>query len=73
MLIVPELRAGNLVRLLTDYRRDGADFNVLMPSRRQVPSAVSAFVEFATQRLRSIVSNTDFLPAPIALQRRKRS
>jgi DNA-binding transcriptional LysR family regulator len=54
MLITPEIRAGRLIRVLPAYRRDGADFNVLLPSRQQIPSAVLAFVEFATDRLRSM-------------------
>jgi DNA-binding transcriptional LysR family regulator len=54
MLIAPEIRAGRLIRVLPEYRRDGADFNVLRPSRQQSPSAVSAFVDFATDKLRSM-------------------
>ena len=55
MLIAPDIREGRLVRVLPDYRRDGAEFNVLLPSRQQIPSAVSAFVDFATERLRAMV------------------
>jgi DNA-binding transcriptional LysR family regulator len=54
LLILPELRAGQLVRVLSEYRRDGADFNVLLPSREQIPTAVLAFVDFATERLQRL-------------------
>ena len=56
MLIAPDLRAGRLLSVLPDYRRDGADFNVLLPSREQIPAAVAVFVEFAMARLHSMVS-----------------
>jgi DNA-binding transcriptional LysR family regulator len=58
MLIAPEMRAGRLVRVLPRYHRAGADFNVLLPSRRQVPAAVAVFVEFAIARLRSMASTS---------------
>lgn len=57
MLTLAELRAGRLVHVLPDYRRHGADFNIVLPSRQQVPAAVAAFVEFATKRLRSLLSD----------------
>jgi DNA-binding transcriptional LysR family regulator len=59
MMITPEVRAGRLIRVLPAYRRDGADFNVLLPSRLQIPSAVSAFVDFATEKLRSMTPASD--------------
>lgn len=62
MLIAPDLRAGRLLRVLPDYRRDGADFNVVLPSRQQIPAAVSALIEFVTQRLRSMVMNIEREP-----------
>jgi hypothetical protein len=40
--------------VLPEYRRDGADFNVLLPSREQIPTAVLAFVDFATERLQRL-------------------
>lgn len=70
MVTAPDLQAGHLVRVLPDYRRDGADFNVLLPSRQQIPIAVTAFVEFATERILSLVPGIEDLPA--APQRRKR-
>ncbi len=57
MLIAPELRAGRLVQVLPHYRRHGADFNIVLPSGHQIPTAVSAFVEFAVERLRSMVAD----------------
>jgi DNA-binding transcriptional LysR family regulator len=69
ILIMSELRAGRLVHVLPAYRRDGADFNILLPSRQQIPTAVSAFVEFATSRLRSMV--LDDLSAPSPARRRR--
>ena len=59
LLMVPEVRAGRLVRVLPQYRRAGVDFNVLVPSRRQVPTAVAAFVEFAVDKLRSMVGTVN--------------
>jgi DNA-binding transcriptional LysR family regulator len=70
MLIVSDLRAGRLVHVLPAYRRDGADFNVVLPSRQQIPTAVSAFIEFAAERLRSIAPNAVVYPAE---RRRKRA
>ena len=54
VLIVPDLRAGRLVKVLPQYRREGADLNVVVPSREQIPLAVSAFVEFAHSKFRAI-------------------
>jgi DNA-binding transcriptional LysR family regulator len=71
ILIMADLRAGRLVHVLPAYRRDGADFNIILPSRQQIPAAVLAFVEFATMRLRSMVS--DDLNSPEPARRRKRS
>jgi len=56
MLTMSETNAGRLVHVLPDYRRGGADLNVVLPGRQQIPSAVSAFVEFATDRLHSFTS-----------------
>jgi DNA-binding transcriptional LysR family regulator len=72
MLIAPDLRAGRLVRVLPDYRRDGADFNVVLPSRQQIPAAVSAFIEFVTERLRSMVKNTECESKPASRRRSMR-
>jgi DNA-binding transcriptional LysR family regulator len=53
-LIVPHILAGRLIHLLPQYRREGADLSVILPSSQQIPPAVSAFVEFATDKLRSV-------------------
>jgi DNA-binding transcriptional LysR family regulator len=63
MLIVPDITAGRLVQVLPEYRREGADLNVVLPSIQQIPTAVSAFVEFATEKLRSIVEQQSPKPA----------
>jgi DNA-binding transcriptional LysR family regulator len=71
MLIAPDLRSGRLVRVLPEYRRDGADFNILLPSRQQIPTAVSTFVEFAAERLRSVLPGVESSLKPA--RRRKES
>jgi DNA-binding transcriptional LysR family regulator len=55
MLIVPDILAGRLIHLLPQYRREGADLSVILPSSQQIPTAVSAFIEFATDKLRTIL------------------
>jgi len=52
----PEMAAGRLVRVLPEYRRDGADFYAVCVSRRHIPRAVAAFIEFAVARLRAKMS-----------------
>lgn len=52
----PEIAAGRLVRVLPEFRRDGADFYAVYVSRRHIPRAVSAFIEFAVERLRAAMS-----------------
>jgi DNA-binding transcriptional LysR family regulator len=64
MLIVPHIHAGRLIPVLPDYRREGADLNVILPSSQQIPTAVSAFVDFATDKLRSIISAQMPKPTP---------
>jgi DNA-binding transcriptional LysR family regulator len=53
ILVVPHIGAGRLVYVLPEYRRAGADLNVILPSSQQIPTAVSAFVEFAAEKLQS--------------------
>ena len=53
ILVVPHIGAGRLVYVLPEYRRAGADLNVILPSSQQIPAAVSAFVEFAAEKLQS--------------------
>jgi DNA-binding transcriptional LysR family regulator len=52
----PEIEAGRLVRILPGYRREGADLYAVYVSRRQIPLAVSAFVEFAGEKIRTTLS-----------------
>lgn len=46
-----DLEAGRLVRVLPQYQRSGFGLNVLYPSRRQLPLAVSAFIGLVMQKL----------------------
>jgi hypothetical protein len=42
---------------LPDYTREGADLNVILPSSQQIPTAVSAFVDFATAKLQTMMES----------------
>jgi DNA-binding transcriptional LysR family regulator len=55
ILVGRHILAGRLIHLLPQYRREGADLSVILPSRQQIPTAVLAFVEFATDKLRTMV------------------
>ena len=57
VLILPHLRTGRLIQVLPDYARQGADLNVILPSSRQIPAAVSAFVDFAADKLGSMIKS----------------
>ncbi|MFQ6559363.1 LysR family transcriptional regulator [Pseudomonas sp. Lb2C1-1] len=46
-----DLEAGRLVRVLPQYQRIGFGLNVLYPSRRQLPLAVSAFIGLVMEKL----------------------
>ena len=54
LLCGEDLRSGKLVTVLPDYHREIDGFHIVLPSRQQVPAAVSAFVDFAQQRLLSL-------------------
>jgi DNA-binding transcriptional LysR family regulator len=56
MMVSADLRSGRLIHVLQTYRRDGADLNIVLPSRQHIPTAVSAFVEFAVSKLQSITA-----------------
>ena len=58
VLTAPHLRAGRLIHVLPDYTRDGADLNVILPSSQQIPTAVSAFIEFAADKLQTMIDDT---------------
>lgn len=46
-----DVQAGLLVPVLPQYRRTGHGLNVLYPSRRQLPLAVSAFIGLLVEKL----------------------
>ena len=54
MIIAAELQAQRLQLVMPQYRREGGDFCVIVPSRRQIPAAVALFVDFATERFESL-------------------
>jgi DNA-binding transcriptional LysR family regulator len=54
VLVAEHIHSGRLVVMLPDYRREGVDLNVILPTRQQIPTAVSAFVEFAADKLMSL-------------------
>ncbi|MDB5983662.1 MAG: LysR family transcriptional regulator [Pseudomonas sp.] len=47
------LKAGLLVEVLAGYGRPNNDFSLVYPSRRQIPAAVTAFVEHAVVHLQT--------------------
>jgi len=53
-----EIAAGRLLRVLPEYRREGADFYAVYLSRRHIPRAVAAFIEFAVERVRQAMAVT---------------
>jgi DNA-binding transcriptional LysR family regulator len=69
VLIDEHLHAGRLVRVLPNYAGEGANLNVILPSSQQIPTAVSAFVEFATAKLQTIIRRQ---PPKSALKPRRR-
>ena len=60
-----DTQAGLLVPVLPQYRRKGHGLNVLYPSRRQLPLAVSAFIELVTEKLGTV----EALPAALRSSR----
>lgn len=46
-----DVQAGRLVPVLPQYQRASSGLSVLYPSRRQLPLAVSAFIEWVTEKL----------------------
>ena len=51
-LTAPEIAAGRLRRVLPEYRRGSIDLYAVCVSRRHTPRAVTAFIEFAAEKLR---------------------
>lgn len=70
LLVGADVAAGRLVAVLPHLKREGAGFNVVLPSRQQIPIAVRSFVEFALERLRTIVPEAVAAHAPAAPRRR---
>jgi len=54
-IAAPDVKAGRLQRVLPQYRRAGANLNIVVPSRVQVPAAVSVFTDFAADKLRKMM------------------
>jgi LysR family transcriptional regulator AphB len=49
------IAAGHLVRVLPRYRRDGADLYAVYVSRHQIPQAVTDFVTFTAEKIRTVL------------------
>jgi DNA-binding transcriptional LysR family regulator len=58
-----DLDAGRLVNVLPHYRQKGASLYAVFLSRRQVPRAVSAFVEFTAQKFQTDPTYARLMPA----------
>jgi LysR family transcriptional regulator AphB len=69
VLVAAHIHSGRLVVVLPDYRREGVDLNVILPTRQQIPNAVSAFIEFAADKLMSIMGRDAPQIAPRAGRR----
>ncbi|HEY6455610.1 MAG TPA: LysR family transcriptional regulator [Steroidobacteraceae bacterium] len=54
----PEIAAGQLVRVLPRYRREGADLYAVYASRHQIPQAVTDFVGFTAEKIRSTLAHS---------------
>ena len=50
-ILMKDLQAGRLVPVLPEYHRPGHDLNVLYPSRRHLPLAVSAFIDLVVEKV----------------------
>lgn len=50
-MALPDMLAGLLVPVLPQYQRTGQGLNVLYPSRRNLPRAISAFIAFVESKL----------------------
>jgi DNA-binding transcriptional LysR family regulator len=62
ILITQQLSDGRLVPVMPDYRREGVDFSVVLPSREQVPAAVVAFIEFAAAKMQELMQPLQPIP-----------
>ena len=59
-----DVRAGLLVPVLPQYQRTGLGLNVLYPSRRHLPLAVSAFIALVMEKLNSVEATPPLLQSP---------
>lgn len=50
-ILMKDLQAGRLVPVLPEYQRPGHRLNVLYPSRRHLPLAVSAFIDLVVEKV----------------------
>ncbi len=69
MMTVAHLRSGELVQVLPEHGVRGLDIYLVYLSRRQLPRAVSAFIEFAKAKIVGtglIATNSG--PEPVSLQ-----
>ncbi len=62
LVTAPEIEAGRLVRVMPRFRREGADLYAVYASRRQIPLAVSAFAQFAAEKIRAVLSGASRAP-----------
>lgn len=51
-IVGPDVRAGRLVQLLTDFEAPQSEIWAVYPSRRHLPAKVRVFVEFLIERFR---------------------
>lgn len=49
-----DLRAGRLVPVLLEYHREGHSVNLVYPSRRHQPLAVTAFIDLIIEKLSAV-------------------
>jgi DNA-binding transcriptional LysR family regulator len=63
ILIADDLKSNRLVRVLPFHLREGANFSVVLPSLRQIPNAVAAFVAYAGERLQPFFASEDLTSA----------
>jgi DNA-binding transcriptional LysR family regulator len=52
-----DIAAGRLVRVLPQYRRPNQNLNVVYPSRRLLPLAVSEFIESVLKKMNAEIHN----------------
>jgi DNA-binding transcriptional LysR family regulator len=63
MMVMADLSAGRITHILPNYRSGGAKLSVILPSREQIPAAVSTFVEFAAAKLETLIASQVPKPA----------